>query len=156
MKAIIVTGTPGTGKTTIARALAEKYNLEYVDVNQVIDEQGLKEGYDNERDCDIVDADRLNKVLIAMIGSSKDRLVIDSHLSHNLPSKHVELCIVTKCGLKELKKRLGKRGYSKKKIRENLDAEIFDICQIEAVDKHRIVEIWTDKKIDFESLERFI
>ena len=36
MRIIIVTGTPGTGKTTIAKKLAKKLNFHYLDVNNVI------------------------------------------------------------------------------------------------------------------------
>ena len=43
--------------------------------------------------------------------------------------------------LKTLKKRLEKRGYSKEKVRENLDAEIFDTCRIEALEAGHNVEV---------------
>ena len=68
-------------------------------------------------------------------------------MSHYLPKKYVDLCIVTKCGLKKLKKRLEKRKYNKKKIRENLDCEIFDICLNEAMEKgHKVKIVDTSKK----------
>jgi len=128
---IAVSGTPGTGKTTIAKQLAEELGYAYVDVNKVIDEQELAEGYDEQRDCKIVDTEKLNAVLIRMIKQEKD-LVIDSHLSHFLPKKYVDRCIITICELPELKKRLEKRGYKASKVRENLDAEIFDSIAEEA------------------------
>ena len=72
--------------------------------------------------------------------------MIDSHLSHYLPPKYVSLCIVTKCELKNLEKRLKKRGYVQTKIRENLDCEIFDICLNEAKEnKHKIKIVDTTK-----------
>jgi broad-specificity NMP kinase len=46
MKKIIVTGTPGTGKTTLAKKLSKKLKYAYIDVNNVIKENKLKEGYD--------------------------------------------------------------------------------------------------------------
>ena len=33
---VIVTGTPSTGKTTIAKRLAKKINAMYVDVNKLV------------------------------------------------------------------------------------------------------------------------
>src|SRR3989344_6262261 len=131
-KAIIVSGSVGAGKTTIAMNLAHKLKAVYVDVNSLVDEYGLSGGYDKKRKSKIVDVDKLNKVLIEMIKKSKKRLIIDGHLSHFLPAKYVEKCYIVKCDLKELKKRLEERGYSKSKIRENLDAEIFDVCLEEA------------------------
>ena len=41
----------------------------------------------------------------------------------------------------DLKKRLEKRGYSKQKIRENMDAEIFDVCLNEAKEEGHKIKI---------------
>ena len=143
---IIVTGTPGTGKTTYAKKLAEEKSLVYVDVTLLIKENKLFEKYDKKMDCVVVDIKKLNKELIKFI-KKNDKVVIDSHLSHYLPPRYVDLCIVTKCDLKTLEKRLKKRKYSKAKIRENLDAEIFDTCRIEALEAgHKVKVVWTDKK----------
>ncbi len=143
---IIITGTPGTGKTTLAKALAKKLKIQYLDVNKVIEEYKLGESYDNKRQTYIVDEKKINKVLIQKIKEHKD-LIIDSHLSHELPKKHVDICIVTKTEIKTLKKRLEKRKYSQNKIKENIDAEIFEICHTEAQDKgHNIILVDTTKK----------
>lgn len=144
MTVIIVSGTPGTGKTTLAKKFAKEQKLKYIDVNEVIKENNLSEGYDKKRDSQIIDTKKLNKELIGIIKKEKD-VIIDSHLSHYIPKRYVSKCIITKCNLKTLKKRLQKRGYSKEKIRENLDAEIFDTCKIEAEEKkHNIEIIYTD------------
>ena len=143
---LIVTGTPGTGKTTLAKALAKKLKINYLDVNDVIQEYKLREKYERKRQTYIVDEKKLSKILIRRIKEYKD-LVIDSHLSHFIPQKHVDICIVTKTDLKVLKKRLEKRKYSKAKIKENLDAEIFEICHTEAQDQgHNIILVDTSKK----------
>jgi len=142
---ICITGSVSTGKTTLAKKIASKIKGKYIDVNKIITKYKLSEGYDKKRKSKIVDIKKLNKVLIDLIKKSKN-LVIDSHLSHYLPKKYVDLCIVTKCNLKILKKRLEKRGYDKDKIRENLDAEIFDVCLNEAKEKgHKIKIINTTK-----------
>ena len=140
-KSIIVTGTPATGKTIVAKAIAAKIKAKYIDVTAIIKRFNLSEGYDNERKCDIVDTAKLNKVLKQRIDEADRILVIDSHMSHYLPKSHVKLCIVTKCQLKELKKRLETRGYSKQKVRENLDSEIFDICFNEAKEKGHNIQL---------------
>lgn len=146
-KVICVTGTPGTGKTVVAKALAKKLNYKYIDVNEVIVKYKLVEGYDKKRQCNIVDEKKLAKVLIAIIKERKKGLVIDSHLSHYIPANYVDLCIVTKCDLKALKKRLEGRGYLKEKVRENMDAEIFDLCYAEAVENfHNVKVVDTTRK----------
>ncbi len=144
--AIIVTGTPGTGKTDIAKAIAKKLKMKYIDVNEVIDSNNLKECYDKKRDTYVVDEKKLSKALVGIIKKDKN-VVIDSHMAHEIPSKYVELCVVTKCELNELKKRLSKRGYHENKVRENMDAEIFGICMEEAKEiGHKILIIDTTKK----------
>lgn len=145
-KAIIVSGTPGTGKTTIAKNISKEKNYVYIDINEVIKENKLKEGYDRKRKSIIVDVKKLNNVLVRLIKNSKKILVIDGHLSHYLPKEYVKTCFITKCNLKTLKKRLEKRKYSKNKVRENLDAEIFDVCRVEALEKgHKVKVVDTTK-----------
>jgi adenylate kinase len=164
MKTIVITGTPSTGKTTLASKLCKKYNFAHLDVNKVIKNYGLSEGYDRKRKTKIIDAKKLNKALVKEISKAKlsnnkktlkDRkraIVVDSHLSHHLTKKYVDLCIVAKCSLKTLKKRLERR-YSKAKIRENLDAEIFDVCLNEAKEfGHKTVVVDTTKGIKIESV----
>ncbi len=144
MVIVVVTGTPGTGKTALAKALAKKLGYKYVDVNDVVKKHKLEERYDKGRDTYEVDEKKLSKVLIGM--TKKGNYVIDSHMSHCMPKKHVDRCIVTKCDLKVLKKRLEKKGYSASKVRENMDSEIFDICLNEAYEAgHRLLIVDTSK-----------
>lgn len=151
MKVICITGTPATGKTAIAKKLSGKYGFQYFDVNKSIAKNKLYEGYDRKRKTKIIDAQKLNKFLIEHINQLKANkkikgMVIDSHLSHYLPKKYVNLVVVTKCDIKELNKRLRKRKYSKDKIKENLQVEIFDVCYNEAFEgKHKIITINTTK-----------
>ncbi|MBI2523054.1 adenylate kinase family protein [Candidatus Woesearchaeota archaeon] len=192
MKVVIVSGTPGTGKTTLSKKLAKKLNFYYLDVNETIKKYRLSEGYDKKRKTKIVDVKKLNRALIKEISNIKKNknsikgdpikifynikkpikknnktksvknnknvkngIIIDSHLSHYLPKKYVNLCIITKCDLKELERRLKKKNYSKQKIRENLDAEIFDICLNEAKERvHRAIVINTTKGINIGEISR--
>ena len=190
MKTIIVTGTPGTGKTNLAKKLAKKLNYMHADVDKLISKYKLYEGYDRKRRTKIVDTNKLNRFLIRYIIFFKKNnisfdsfsnkkiiesalltkarstktlknlnikkylntkiklnkkykgIIIDSHISHHLPRKYVDLCIVLKCGIKELNKRLKRKKFHKSKIQENLQAEIFDICHNEAMKmKHKILLI---------------
>ena len=143
---ILVSGSVGTGKTSISRLIAKKLNLEYLDVNKIIKDLKLRERYLKKLDTYEVNIDKLNEVLIKIIKNNKN-LIIDSHLSHYLPSNYFDYCIICKCDIKILKNRLKKRKYSEVKIRENLDSEIFDVCLVEALEnKHKVIVINTDKK----------
>lgn len=149
MKVIIISGTPCTGKTSLAKMLAQELNFKIIDVSQLIDQEKICETYDSENECKIVDPEKLNRHLIKIIKESKDNLIIESHLSHHLPKIHVDLCIITKTEIKTLNQRLKERNYSAQKIRDNLDAEIFDLCLTQAQEfNHNILIVDTTRKID--------
>jgi len=161
MRIIIVTGTPGTGKTTLSEKLAKKLNFHYLDVNNVIKKYDISEGYDKKRKTKIIDVKKLNKVLIKEMNTYnkkiKNGVIIDSHLSHYLPKRYVDLCIVTKCDLKGLERRLKKKKYSKDKVKENLDAEIFDVCLNESKEnRHKILVVDTTKSVNIEKISNKI
>jgi adenylate kinase len=157
MTVVIVTGTPATGKTTLAKHIAKDFGFRRIDVGPLIKSKHLSEGYDKRRLCEIVDTDKLVSELTRLIVKSGGRkLVIDSHLSHYLPADYVDICLVTKCDLKELKRRLERR-YDVNKVRENLDAEIFDICYNEAKEfGHNVQVVDTTRGINIQELKKLL
>jgi adenylate kinase len=153
MVVIAISGTPGTGKTTVARQIEKEFGILHLDVNSIIKEYSLSEGYDPVRRCEIIDTNKLKKALIMLILKAKRPIIIDSHMSHYLPKEYVDLCIITKCSPKTLNQRLSKRGYHDAKIRENLDSEIFEVCMNEAVMAgHDIYVIETEQSTDLTGL----
>ena len=146
-KVIVVTGTPGTGKTTLAKKCAKECGFTYSDVNNLIKTHHLYSSYERKRKSYVVDLKKLNSFLIFHIKKSKKQLVLDSHLAHHLPQKYVAVCLVTHCSLQTLTKRLKKRGYTAAKVEENCQAEIFDICGIESCEfGHRIINVTMDSQ----------
>lgn len=129
---IALTGTPGTGKTSVAEALQSKC-FEVVDLNQVVRNKGFLVGRDNKRASDIVDIEKFNKyILDKYLG--KDIVFIEGHLSHLL--KSAEKIIILRCHPDKLRKNLLKKGWSQEKIKENIEAEILDIILCETVEIH--------------------
>ena len=153
MKVIIITGTPGTGKTSLAQILKKKIGFEILDLKKIIKTENLCETYDKENQCQVIDIQKLKKILIKKIKDTNKDVIIESHFSHHLPANQVDLCIVTRTDIKTLNQRLKQRHYSKQKIRDNLDAEIFDLSLIEAQEKgHNILIVDTTKDIKKEEI----
>ncbi|MBI4181850.1 MAG: adenylate kinase family protein [Candidatus Aenigmarchaeota archaeon] len=127
---IAITGTPGTGKTAVARLLARRLGYRYVDLKLLAEKKGAVCGYDRSRRSKIVDVALLEKVL------PPGDLVLDGHFSHELEADGV---VVLRTAVEELARRLRARGWPARKVRENLQAEIFNVCGEEAAALHRQV-----------------
>lgn len=56
---IIITGTPGVGKTSHCELLAERTGLAHLSVNDVVKERECHEGWDDEFQSWIVDEDKV-------------------------------------------------------------------------------------------------
>jgi adenylate kinase len=151
MKVIAITGTPGTGKTTIGEPLAKKLKYQYINLTEFIEKKNISCSYDKKRRCLVVNPKVLVKALKKVI---KKNTLLDSHLSHEYPN--LDLCIVCRCPLKELKTRLSKRKYSKQKIQENLECEAFDVCLTEAIERfdHPTHIVTTDKEVSIDQLAK--
>ncbi len=157
MKTIIVTGSVSSGKTTLSKKLSKKLEFKYVDINILIKNNKIYEKYDRKNKCYIVDIPKLNKFLIDLINKSEENLILDSHLSHYLPKSYVDICIVTVCDIDILSKRLKKRKYSKNKISDNLEAEIFKYCLLESKkNKHNVLVVDASKRVELKGILNFI
>ena len=144
---IAITGTPGTGKTLLAKKLSLLLNANYLNLNKLALKRGLKEGFDRQRKVYIINEKGLYRVIKPLLRSLK-AYVADSHLSHHLPVSKVSFCIVARCDLKTLKNRLKRRKYAPRKIAENLEAEALGICLGEARELgHNVIEINCSKQI---------
>lgn len=72
---IIITGTPGTGKTTHCEVLAEKCpELKHLSVNQVVKERECHEGWNEEYQSWIVDEDKVCCSVIVKRAFEMERL----------------------------------------------------------------------------------
>ncbi|HLC56142.1 MAG TPA: AAA family ATPase [Candidatus Nanoarchaeia archaeon] len=152
---ICISGTPGTGKSVIAKKLGKKLRYGILEISKFVKNNKIGK-YNKKLKTIDVDVDKLNDKLIKIIKKNKN-LIIDGHLSHYLPRKYVDLCIIVRCNLKVLEKRLDKRGYNKQKIKDNLEAEIFDTSLDEAYrNKHNIIVIENSGKFDVKPVLRLI
>jgi len=156
---IAITGTPGTGKTTLSKILSKRIEADIISVSDFVKKSHLYESYDRALKTYIVDEKKLAKELERYIKTEfKDKnVIVEGHLSHYLKKGFVDLCIVLRCSITELNKRLSKRKYSKAKIKENLESEIFDICEEEAREFQKVVVLidTTNKKANAVASEAY-
>lgn len=52
-------GTPGTGKSTLGKELAERASLNYINVGELAQLNNYFDGYDEERQCPILNDDQV-------------------------------------------------------------------------------------------------
>jgi adenylate kinase len=121
---VALTGTPGTGKSAVARMVDEGF--EVVDLNALVKE-GYSLGADPERGSMIADIDRLAEYVEGLSGD----YIVEGHVSHFLP---VDVVIVLRAAPRVLRERLVERGWSQKKIDENVEAEALDVILVEALE----------------------
>lgn len=61
---IVITGTPGVGKTTHCEVLAERTGLRHLSINQIVKDKEAHEGYDDEFQSWVVDEDKVGGDLV--------------------------------------------------------------------------------------------
>jgi adenylate kinase len=141
--AIVITGTPGVGKTTVSKVIAQKKGFRLIELNALAKE-GRIEGKDPERDAMIVKPRAIKAALRKIFKGSRDTFIIEGHFGEIVPQEYVRLAIVIRIDPELLKERLAKRGYADSKIKENVEAELVDSCLIGATDafgEERVREI---------------
>ncbi|MCD6369409.1 MAG: adenylate kinase family protein [Thermoproteales archaeon] len=131
---ILVTGTPGVGKTTVAKQLAKNLGYQYINVAEFAIERGFTLRFDKTLKTHIVDVEKLKKALGKTL-KEMDKVVLDTHLVDAIPSDCVDLVIVLRLHPRELESRLRARNYPKQKVMENVEAEILDYVLVRAVKK---------------------
>jgi len=132
---IVITGTPGTGKTTISEIISRELGFKLIKIADFVKNNNLILGYDKEFNSYIVDIKATRKKLEMLVSNPKDFFIIEGHLLDVIPEKNVKICIVLRLDPRILKKRLSERGYPENKIKNNIESEILDVLLVEAIQK---------------------
>jgi adenylate kinase len=138
MANLLLTGTPGTGKTQVANILTELTGFALIGVNEAVGEDYLY----IEEESKVVDLELLSKKINDTLQCDS---IIEGHLAHLLEINGI--VIVLRTNPSELRQRLEKRGFSRGKVEENLEAEALDVILIESMELHdEVYEIDTTGK----------
>ena len=147
---IVISGTPGTGKTILGKELVKEGKKgEHLELGVMIKEEGLYLGYDHDRDTLILDVEKFQERMRELIENNEEKedfLVIDGHIADLIPTDLVDLVVVLKCNPKVLRERLKEKDYFEEKIEENVEAEIMEVClndALEAFGKEKIMVLDT-------------
>ncbi|MFX1393093.1 MAG: adenylate kinase family protein [Promethearchaeota archaeon] len=139
MKIIIISGTPGCGKTSVSKKISERINAKIISLNELAVSKKLTLKYDKKRETYVIDNNKLIQYVENLIELYKkeyiEYLLIEGHFSDIIPDKYIDYVIILRCNPDELLKRLEKRGYKIEKIRENIQAEILGNCTYYFVQK---------------------
>eukprot|EP00442_Polarella_glacialis_P050727 CAMPEP_0115072210 /NCGR_PEP_ID=MMETSP0227-20121206/14100_1 /TAXON_ID=89957 /ORGANISM="Polarella glacialis, Strain CCMP 1383" /LENGTH=165 /DNA_ID=CAMNT_0002458925 /DNA_START=86 /DNA_END=584 /DNA_ORIENTATION=- len=119
---LLITGTPGVGKTTFCEALAATTGFSHLEVSKVVKERKLYKEWDDEMDCSIFDEEY----------PGAGGCLLDFHSSEFVEDHWFDLVVVLRADTSTLYSRLEKRHYSEAKVKQNVEAEIFQTCLEEA------------------------
>ena len=125
-----LTGTPGTGKTSISKNL----NKEIIHLSELY--PNSSEGRNQNGEW-IIDLDKLNKLTQEKL---RDDTFIEGHLSHFIDN--IDQIIVLRCDPRELRRRMEKRDYNIEKIEENLEAEAIGLIYSQALEINNGIDVF--------------
>lgn len=148
---IVVTGTPGVGKTELARSLANKTHSEFLNLSELVKKERLHSGFDQSSRSYIIDERKLKDWLNSYFAKHADkRVVIDTHsVGSFLPLKSGMIGLVLRLDPVLLYRRLRERKWTKRKAWENVESEIIDVSLYEAskyLGEENVYEIDTTRK----------
>ncbi|XP_045216195.2 adenylate kinase isoenzyme 6-like [Mercenaria mercenaria] len=132
---ILITGTPGTGKSTLGAELAQRTGLQYVNVGELAKQEHFYEGYDDVYQCPILNEDQvIDELEDQMRGGGN---IIDYHGCEFFPERWFDIVFVLRTDNTVLYNRLEQRGYAGKKLDDNIQCEIFQTILDEARNSYK-------------------
>ncbi|EHB16761.1 Adenylate kinase isoenzyme 6 [Heterocephalus glaber] len=128
---ILLTGTPGVGKPTLAKELASRSGLKYINVGDVAREGALYHGYNEEHECPILDEEKVVDELENH--RAEGGVTVDYHGRDFFPEQWFHEVFVLRTDNSILYKRLETRGYNEKKLGDTIECETFQVLYEEAM-----------------------
>ncbi len=129
-----ITGTPGTGKTTLAKLLARLLEWPVCQVVDLARSTGALGDLDFDDGARPVDIPLLCDNLSRSPHLIKRPSILDGHLSHHLP---LDCIIILRVEPTILSSRLYERGWTRSKVEENVEWELLGGPQLDLVDDSR-------------------
>ena len=131
---VAITGTPGTGKSAVGRALKRR-GFYVLELNKAIVRHKLYAGIDRKRKTFIADMPAIRTFLKKTFSEG----LIVSHLSHLLPAIMVDVVVILRCNPEKLRLRLIRKRWKREKVAENVEAELIGLIAAESRQRHKKV-----------------
>ena len=150
---IIITGTPGVGKHTIANEIAKKMKLEIIDINKIAKESEL---FEENQDTNDVDVKKLKEILKEK--GFEEKVVIGHLTPYVLEKNQIKVIIILRRNPYDLLEVYKNREYTDEKSRENAGSEILGIIAHDTINKfqEKSFQINTSEKSIEETVKKTI
>lgn len=148
---ILITGTPGVGKSTLCKKLSELTGLRWLEISTIAKENGCVGEYDPVYQCALLDEDKLMDGMEETMSNGGN--IVDYHGCEFFPKRWFDIVFVLRTNNTALFDRLSARGYSGKKLEDNVDCEIFQVILEEAKESYDERIVHELKNDTFEELE---
>ena len=140
-----ISGTPGTGKTRVAKLLMERFSALYINLTDLAIENDFILEDDVARQTKVVDLDQIIPFLEKLILSHlNENIIIEGHYADVVPDSLLTILIVLRTSPHVLEQRLKEKQFPPPKIQENLQSEILGSCTsaaLEVYDRTKIYEV---------------
>lgn len=130
-----------------------------VSVGELAKEKNLYEDYDDVYDCHVLDEDALIQEMKGDMESPDGGIIVEYHGADLFPSSWFDAVYVLRTDNTILHERLTNRGYSDKKVTENVECEIFQVILDEVMeffDRDIVTEFPSNSQEDQEKNTRMI
>ena len=150
----VITGNPGVGKHTVTKEISKILNLPIFDINQIAKEQN---SFERTTETNDVDVDKLEKIIKEKI--LQPSLIVGHLAPYVLGSEQIKKVVVLRKNPYDLIQIYQSRGYSERKIKDNIGSESLGIILYDSLTKfgtEKTVQIDVSEKTSEETVKKVI